>query len=242
MGQERNHAQARDADPPLDHFDARSEQGQVAAKLVDGEAADARAVFGVEQCQRAGERSEHAAAIDIAHQQALGIGRMGHAHVDDVVLAQIDFRWRAGAFEQHQIVGLGQFPVAFEHLGEEVFDAAPMIVECADLSPDAAQHHDLRGGVAAGLDEHRVHFGRRNGAAGFRLQGLGAADLAAVGRGGGIERHVLGLEGGDAPAGVGEDSAQTGGHQRLAHVRGGSQHHQGARAHSAVPVSVYMAF
>jgi hypothetical protein len=200
-------------------------QRQVAAKLIDGEAADAGAVLGVEQFQRAQQGSEHAAAIDIAHQEALRLGGMGHAHVDDVVLAKIDFGRRSGAFEHHQIVGFGQLAVAFEHLGEEVFHAALMIVEGGDLSPDAAQQNDLRGAISARFDQHRVHFSARNDSAGFRLQGLGAADLAAVGRGGGIERHVLGLERGDAQAGVGEDTAQPGGDQRLAHVRAGAQNH-----------------
>ena len=53
---------------------------------------------------RSEQRCENAAAIDIADEQAGGIGGMGHAHVDDIALAQIDLRRRAGAFEQNQLI------------------------------------------------------------------------------------------------------------------------------------------
>ena len=88
----------------LDHRDARPQQRFIAAKFVDDKAANARAIFGFEQFQRAKQRCENAAAIDVADQQAGGIGGMGHAHVDDIVLAQIDLRRRARAFEQNQLI------------------------------------------------------------------------------------------------------------------------------------------
>jgi glutamyl-tRNA reductase len=54
---------------------------------------------------------------------------MGHAHVDDVMLAQIDFRRRTRAFEQNEIVVLGQAYVGVEYLGEQLFELAQRLAE-----------------------------------------------------------------------------------------------------------------
>ena len=60
------------------HLHSRAQQPGIAAEFIDREAADTRAVRVVKQLERAEQRSEHAAAIDIANQQTLGVGRVGH--------------------------------------------------------------------------------------------------------------------------------------------------------------------
>ena len=69
------------------------------------------------------------------------------------------------------------------------------------------------------------------GARGLGLRELGAADLAAVGGDGGVERHVLRLEGRHAQAAARPDATERGGQERLAHRRRGPLDHDGARAH-----------
>src|SRR5262249_32770152 len=76
-----------------------------------------------------------------------------------------------------------------------------------------------------------VHVDVRAGARGLGLGVLGAADLAAVGRDGGVERHVLRFEGGDAQAAARPDAAQRSDEEALAHRRGGALHHEGAALH-----------
>ena len=59
----------------------------VAAELVDDEAGDARALVGLEQLERADERGEDAAAIDVADEQHRRVGEPRDVHVDDVARA-----------------------------------------------------------------------------------------------------------------------------------------------------------
>ena len=70
-------------------------------------------------------------------------------------------------------------------------------------------------------------------AGGAGLQGLGAADLAAVGGDGGVVRHVLRLERAHAEAAVGEGAGEAGDDQRLADVGAGALEHQGAGGHGS---------
>ena len=95
----------------------------------------------------------------------------------------------------------------------------------------APLHHDLRAGLALRLEQHRIHVDARRRAGGARLQRLGAADLAAVGRHRGIVRHVLRLERPHREAAIGEGAREPGHDQRLADVGAGSLEHQGARRH-----------
>ena len=83
-------------------------------------------------------------------------------------------------------------------------------------------------GLALRLQEHRVHVHGGRDARRPGLEGLGAADLAAVGRDGGVVRHVLRLERPhpEAPAGV--EAGEPGNDQRLADIGAGALDHQGA--------------
>ena len=65
-----------------------------------------------------------------------------------------------------------------------------------------------------------------------RLQRLGAADLAAIRRDGGIVRHVLRLEGPDLQTLAREDPAQARHQKRLAHIGAGALDHQSAHQNS----------
>ena len=61
------------------NVDARLEQRRVAAELVDDEAADEGALLGREQLHVADQRGEHAAAVDVAHEQHRAVGVARHA-------------------------------------------------------------------------------------------------------------------------------------------------------------------
>ena len=95
----------------------------------------------------------------------------------------------------------------------------------------APVHHDLGAPVALGLEQHRVHVDAGCEPRRARLQCLRPPDLAAARTGGGVVRHVLGLEGGDcdpAPAG---DPAQARHHDGLAGVGAGPLDHQRPASH-----------
>jgi hypothetical protein len=86
----RDHAGARYAEPCFERAQTRFEQRLIAAELGDREGADARALGGLEQRQRSGQRGERAAAIDVGDQQTRRVGGLCHPQVDDVAVAQVD--------------------------------------------------------------------------------------------------------------------------------------------------------
>ncbi len=77
-----------------------------------------------------------------------------------------------------------------------------------------------------GLEEDGVHGRQRIAARGASLEGLSAADLAAVGCDRRVVGHVLRLEGGDTDAPVGEGAAEAGNDGRLADVAAGAHEHE----------------
>ena len=181
---------------------------------------------GSSSCERAQEGCENAAAVDVPHQQAGGVRRARHAHVHDIVFSQVDLGRRAGSFKNYHLVIRRQFLIAFQNHRKEILYSARVIIRCRHLAPDPPQQDDLRACVRRGFDEHRIHFGTGRYPASLGLQSLGAAYLAPIGRGGRVERHVLGLERRHPPAVVGQDSAQRSRNDRLAGVGRRSQHHQ----------------
>jgi hypothetical protein len=67
---------------------------------------------------------------------------------------------------------------------------------------------DLGADVGGGLEQHRVHVGVGRQAGGDGLQGLGAADLAAIDGDRRVEGHVLRLEGRHAHAAAGQQAGR----------------------------------
>ncbi len=230
----RDDAHARPMDALLNHVNARREERFVAAKLVDRKTANAFPLRMVQQRHRPQQRREHAASIDVAHQQAGRIRSSRHPHVHDVARLQVDFRRRARAFHHDDVVHGRERVIAVDDQRKQFFDAPLVIVARRDLSPDLPLHDDLRARIRRRLDQHRVHlYGRRHPAR-LGLQRLRAADFTAVHGGGGIERHVLRLERRHAVAAIRENAAQRRHDQRLPDVRRGAEHHERPRSHQRV--------
>ena len=93
-----------------------------------------------------------------------------------------------------------------------------------------ALHDDLRAGVGLRLQQHRVHVHAGRHPRRPRLHGLGAADLAAVDRDGGIVRHVLRLERRNLQAAPHQRAREPRDDRRLAGIgAGGLDHQRGGR-------------
>ena len=99
----------------VDRGDAVVEQRGVAAKLVDDEAVDPRALVRLEHRVRADEAGDDAAAVDVAEQHHGHVGGRGKAHVGDVAGAQVDLGRAAGAFDQHEIGVAREVRKALQH-------------------------------------------------------------------------------------------------------------------------------
>ena len=228
--EERHQAQRTPAGVTGDRLHAVVEQRGIAAEAVDDEADDHRRVGRIDHRLGADQARDDAAAVDVADQHDRHVGARAKPMLAMSVGAQIDLRRRAGALDQHE-VGLGrEVSEAFEHRAQQL-GLHRLVLARLGVAQDLALHDDLRADLALGLQQHRIHVHAGRHPRGARLQRLGAADLAAVGRDGGIVRHVLRLEGPHAQAAPREDAGESRHQQRLADVRARALDHDGAGGH-----------
>ena len=213
---------------------AAQEQIGVAAELVHDEARDHRSVVGRERDLRSENLGENPAPVDVADKRDRTIRGAGKAHVGNVALAQVDLGRAARAFDEHNLGGLFHPAITLEHRAHQ-FRFQRLIFARPRIADRLALDDDLRADFALGLEQHRVHVHAWARAAGARLKRLGAADLAAVIRHGGVVRHVLRLEWTDAEPASCEGAAESGDNERLADVRTRALKHARARAQNSIP-------
>ena len=134
----------------------RREDRRVAAELVDHEARHERLVGGLEQRQRAEQRGEHAAAVDVADHEHRQAGGAREAHVRDVAGAQVDLRRRARALADDDVVAGAQ-------VGQRARDDRPQLLlqrlvgARVGVGVGRAHDDDLAVALARRLDQDRVH-------------------------------------------------------------------------------------
>jgi hypothetical protein len=172
--------------------------------------------------------------VDIADQHDRHDSRLGKAEIGEIIGAQIDLGGAAGAFDEDDIGGGGQFVEGGQNFGHQL----------AALGPIGARRHggaalaaddDLGAGFLFGLEQHRVHRGDRLTAGSAGLQCLGPADLAAIRGDGSIVAHVLRLERSDAQASVAQGAAEASDEQRFADIGPSAHEHQGFSHGSLMP-------
>ena len=204
------------------------EQRRIAAELVDQIALETRPLGRLEQRVRADQRRDHAALVDVADQHDRQIGRLGKAHVGDVVRAQVDLRRAAGTLGQDQIRIAAQLLEALQHVGHQI-GLEPGIVARRSRRENAPLNNHLRADFGLRLEQHGVHMRRRRYPARARLQRLGAPDLAAIRSHGGVVAHVLRLERPDPQGLPRECPTQPRDQQRFPDIRAGALQHQRGR-------------
>ena len=204
--------------PFLEDAHAVLEERRVAAKLVDGEAAEQRALFGGQQAGRAENRCEDAAAFDVRDEDPRRADACHQSEIHEVELAKVELADAAGAFDHHDIEAGREILVRGQDMGPQFIDVLEVAAGGKRL-PDASVDHDLARARAVRLEQDRVH--RRLGfePARFRLHDLRAADLSALPAGVRVVRHVLSLERRDGNAVASQPGAQSRGHPALAGIR-----------------------
>ncbi len=229
----RQHAEHRATSQAGDLLEPRGEDGVVPAELVDDEACDVALVLGRERRDRAQERREDAAAVDVADEDHRYAGGPREAHVRQVRRAQVDLRGAAGSLADDDVVARPQVRQRVSH------DRPQLVLELrvaagVDVGVRPSHDDDLAVAVARRLEEDGVHRDLRGHARSRRLHRLRAADLEAAPRDDRVQRHVLRLERRHADAEAAQPAAQAGGHERLAGVGVRAGHEQ--RALHATPL------
>ena len=185
-------------------------QGDVAPELVDDDPLHLLTLFRCEEGDRAIHRTEHATPVDVGHQVGSCIHGHSHAHVGDVAVAQVEFGDAAGPFEHNRTVTRLQPVEGCLCLDEQFLflQLLPEVVLCGQIAYGLSVEHDLRVFVASRFQEHGVHVGMRRNTASLGLYHLCPSHLASIGRGEGIERHVLGLKRGRMIAVLSENATK----------------------------------
>ena len=207
-------------------FVCRGEQGGIPAEAVHEKSGEEPALFRSKGEPCAEKRGVEPAAVDIAREQNLCAGLAGHGHVHDVILFEVDFPGRSGAFEHHDPVLRGKRGVGSGHaLPETGLKGAKIL--CLHEARGAAEDNDLGASVRTRLEQDGVHAAVRIDARGLGLQDLGPAHFPAVRRHAGIEGHVLGFEGRGVKAVLAQDAAEGGREDGFARVGAGALQHEG---------------
>ncbi len=144
----------------------------------------------LKQRQGAVNCREHAAPVDIRDQNNRALRQFRHPHVDDIAVAQIDFRGAPRPFQHHHLILCRQALVDLAHR----FTQPGFVVVIADgihIAGDFAHQHNLRPAIAGWLKQNWVHAHVGSNARRLGLKNLGSAHLFAIGCDTGVERHIL---------------------------------------------------
>ena len=183
----------------LDELESRREDGGIAAELVDDDAFDIGPLLRFQQFYRADDLGEYTAPVDVGHQDHRTAGHLGNLQVGDVGMPQVDLGDAPGPLDDDEFVGLPQPLKTLPHRFQQAWLIGVILLHLHVAHRSPLDDH-LAAGIGVGLEQDRVHVGMRADAAGLRLHGLGPADFAPLGGDAGVERHVLGFEGGDGDA------------------------------------------
>ena len=225
IGQVRDDAEHRQTGGLFEEADAIRKEGGVATEEVDDQPRHPCPLLRRQQRQRADQGGNDTAPVDVPNQQYPGIGQFGGGHVGDVTRPQVHLCGTAGSLQHQHLVARLQAGQGVPDRPEGQFPVLAPVTAPVRVAQRAAVDDHLGGHVTAGLEQDRVHVDAGRQAGGLGLEHLCPADLAAVGCDAGVQGHVLGLEGGHAPAVLMQDAAEGGGEHALAHVGGSALKH-----------------
>ena len=223
--QVRNDPEHRDSRLFFQERKSRFQKGNIAPELVDYKALHKSPFFRFQKFQCPHDGSQGAAPVDIGDKEYRRMAFLCNPHVHDIILFEVHFRRAAGPFDDESIEMGFHVVQALLHRIPGPLAVAVLVFRSAVIAYGLAEENDLGAGIAGGLQEHRIHLHNRKGPRSFRLGYCGPADFTARQGDVGIQRHILGLEGGRLVAILGKDPAECGGEDTLAYMGTGSLKH-----------------
>lgn len=114
---------------------------------------------------------------------------LGHAHIDDIAVAQVNLRRTAGAFQHQRLILSGQALVDREDLLAQA-RLVLVIAHRIHAGRHLPHQHHLRLTVAGGLEQNQ--FMRTSGAIpAASAWKICARPIFAIRRNAGVQRHIL---------------------------------------------------
>ena len=220
--------------------DSRFQNGPVSPEFIQKQPFDPRPFLRLQQRQRSVELGEHAAPVNVPHQQHRRVHQLRKAHIHNVVPLQIDLRGTSGPLYHNDVMFRRERVISRQNLRDQGF-FINKIRRRVHLPPDSSVDNDLTSHVRGGFEQHRIHPHIRFNPRRFRLNSLCAPHFAAGERDKGVERHILALEGCRAPAVLTENTAQRRTQKALARAGLRSLYHQLDGHSSASPLVIIAA-
>ena len=220
----RDNSQHRDARSPGEHIQSAGEKRGVPPKLIEDEARHPGPFPGLQQLDGPHQLGEDAAPVNVPHQEDGGVHPLRQAHVDDIVLLQVDLRRTSRPLDDDGAVFRRKGIIGGQDLREQGF-LSGKVVPGGVVPPDLPQDDDLAAGVAGGLEEDGVHPHVWLQPRSHGLDRLGPAHLQAIPGNAAVQSHVLTFEGGGLIAVLTEDAAQGRRQKALPHPGHGALDH-----------------
>ena len=220
----RHHTQHRDSRFFLQHGEARAQNCFISPELIDNQAADARPLLLFQQSHRTVQLGEHAAPVNISRQQHRRVHQFRHAHVDNIIGAQVDLGRAARPFDDNDIVFRGKAVIGFQNIRDELALHAE-ILSGAHLPPDFAVNDNLTADVAGRLEQNGVHTYIRFLPGGLSLHHLRPAHFQAVPGHIAVQRHILAFKRSRFHPVLCKNPAQTGAQKAFSRAGHSALHH-----------------
>ena len=138
----RHHADHRNACQFFQHFHTGVKDRFIAPEVVDDKALHSCTFIRLQQRYRAVERSEHAAAVDIRTQKHRCAGHLGHTHIDDILLLEVDLSGTARTLKHDDIIFIRQLSVGLHNVRHKLLFIREIVPRSHDPA-NAAVHNDL---------------------------------------------------------------------------------------------------
>ena len=215
----RHHTEHRHSADAFDNSASFVKKTHIAAKFIDYNTFDALAVIGTLKHHGAVDARKHPATVYVGHKYHGSAGISGHRHVDKVAVAKIKLRDTSGSFHNNRIITLSQTVISGMYLGAQLFATlAAEVLICVTVADRTSVKDYLRRSLARWLKQQRIHIGTALHSGRLGLNRLSTAYLQTVGRGIGVQSHILGLERGGRITVLPEYTAQSGGNNTLADI------------------------
>ena len=211
----------------------RGQNTAVTPEFIDDRALDPGFFILLQQGDGTVKLGEHAAPVDVAHQQHRRVHQLGQAHVDNVLLLQVDLGGTACPLDDDDVIVGGQAVVGLQN-GGNIRPLAAVVFHGPHIALDNAVDDDLAAHIGGGLQQDGVHAHIGSDAGGLCLHHLGAAHLAPRRSDKGVEGHVLTFEGRHPPAVLFENTAQARRQQAFPGIGHGALDHD-AFCHISIP-------
>ena len=218
----------------LQHLETGPQNFHIAPEFVDNQTLDMGLLLRLQQGDGAVETGKDAAPVDVTGQQHRRAYHTGHAHVDEIIFLEVDFRGTARALNDDNIVFRRQGIICLPDGGAEVVFVG-VILGGFHVAQDFTVDNDLTAHIAGGLQEDGIHPHIGGNPGGFGLHNLGPAHFKARVGDKAVEGHVLTFERGHLVAVLMEHAAQAAGQQAFSGVGHGALNHNGlCHGHSSI--------